>query len=96
MAIYVVVPLGENTENLRQGVEAFPQEFVYSLQGGHGWLVKFSGTSKELCSRLGIPIQKSQFKEDSPTALVTLLSDHYGFAPGEVWEWIRARSEAWV
>lgn len=46
MAIYVVMPLGENTENLRQGNEAFPQEFVYSLPGGHGWLVKFPGPPK--------------------------------------------------
>lgn len=94
MAVYVVVPLGSSREALEEKIKTLQPDTVYELPDSSGWLIKFGGTAKELCSAIGIPTTKEQFKETSPTALVTLLSGHFGFGPNDMWEWIRSRTEA--
>lgn len=94
MTVFVVVPLGEHREVLEEKIKALPTQDVYLLPEASGWLIKFGGTTRELSAAIGIPVGKEQFKDDSPTALVTLLSFYFGFGPTEMWEWARSRTEA--
>lgn len=94
MAVYVVIPLGDNREVLEEKIKALPDQDVYLLPEASGWLIKFGGTARELSAAIGIPTAKEQFKDTSPTALVTLLSGHFGFGPNDMWDWIRSRTEA--
>lgn len=94
MAIYVVIPLGTNRPKLEDNIRQLPEESVYILSNNAGWLVKFAGTAKELCAKLGVPTQKDQFAADSPTVLITLLQSHFGFGSSDMWDWVRTRSEA--
>ena len=94
MAIYVVIPLGTNRPKLDSTIRQLPEESVFSLPENAGWLVKYAGTAKELCAKLGAPVQKDQFSAESPTVLVTLLKSQFGFAPTEMWDWVQTRSEA--
>ncbi len=93
MAVYVVVPLGDHRKVLAEKIQTLSAQDVYELPDVSGWLIKFGGTARELCAAIGMPTGKEQYKDDSPTALVTLLSFHFGFGPSEMWEWIRSRTE---
>ena len=58
MAIYSVIPLGTGHDVLEKSIKKLPEGDVYELNGKSGWLVRFPGTSIELCSSLGLPTKR--------------------------------------
>lgn len=96
MAIYSVVPLGVGKDVLEKSIKKLPAEDVYTLSGSSGWLVRFPGTSIELCGVLGLPTKRGESGSVRPTpaVLVSALVGYYGFGPREMWEWVKTREES--
>lgn len=91
MPIFIVVPETPSPELLNTAVETkVSAQDKFSLPGGHGWLVKFDGTSTELSHKLGISTPDNKGGPAGP-ALVALMSSYYGRGPVTTWEWIASR-----
>ena len=94
MPLYVVVPLGTNRPELDGKIQELPNESVYPLPNDSGWIIKFPGTTKELCEKFGVPAQKGQPVQNCPTVLAAPLQNYYGYGSSEMWDWVRTRTEA--
>ncbi|BDU21187.1 hypothetical protein [Dyella sp. GSA-30] len=86
MATFLVVPTGKADALAAKLAEVMPGQF-YKLPRGE-YLVKFTGTSKDLSDRLSI----SDGSADN--ALVAALSGYYGRAPNDIWEWLKLNWES--
>lgn len=95
MAIYSVIPLGTGHDVLEKSIKKLPKGDVYELNGKSGWLVRFPGTSIELCSSLGLPTKRGEAGavQPTPAVLVSALVGYYGFGPRDMWEWVKTREE---
>ena len=95
MAIYSVIPLGTGHDVLEKSIKKLPEGDVYELNGKSGWLVRFPGTSIELCSSLGLPTKRGEAGavQPTPAVLVSALVGYYGFGPRDMWEWAKTREE---
>lgn len=90
MAVFMIVPT-EDAERLATLVtKAFGEKDRFILAGKQACFVKFSGTTKELGDVLDLA--GTVKKEDPPCpAVITLVTDHGGFAPAALWKWIKSR-----
>ena len=51
------------------------------------FLVSLDGTTKEVSDKLGITV------EDKAVGIVVAISNYYGRAPADVWEWLKREME---
>lgn len=95
MPLFLVVPLQREHAPLNNAVQTRidSESDRFPLQDDNGWIVKYSGTAKELSDYLGISIQENN--PGSPfSAIVVPFPDYYGRGPTQMWEWIKTRLEA--
>lgn len=87
MAIFAVTAPRSNDKIAPAIAVSFPDQFLEVWQGH--WFVSTVGTAKEVFDKIeaNVPEQK--------TGSVTVLSvtNYWGFANPEVWEWIKSRLE---
>lgn len=96
MPLYVAVPLTSNHDALDAAVQKYITSASdrYKLQADGGWLIKFGGTTVELCNHLKITGLQEGAKPAVTSVLVVPLTSYYGRGPTDMWEWIKSRLEA--
>jgi hypothetical protein len=86
MGIFVIFRVS-NPEKMKAAVESeFPQDHI-SL-GHNEWLVSMKGTAKEVSDKLKIS------DATNGVAMVFGMSNYFGRASSDIWDWIKAKAEA--
>lgn len=94
MAIYIAVPLIEQSAPLNQAVERIiPETDRHKLQSERGWLIKYDGTSIELSNKIGVTGQAPGETSPVGPTIIVPVSTYYGRGPGDMWEWLKTRIE---
>jgi hypothetical protein len=70
---------------------AFPDD--YYMLNDTQWLISASGTAIDITARLGIYDAANPEAEATGGAIIFATSSYYGRAPGQVWDWVRAKLE---
>lgn len=93
MAIYLVVPLGDDLSKFKDALigAAGSPSAVHPLQNNRGFLVQFTGTTKELADAAQITLGDANGTVTGQ-ALVTLVGGYWGVGNSDMWEWISSRS----
>lgn len=91
MPIYIVATIKEDVDSLLKGriTESFPDD--YHEIGRGQWLVSFSGTAKELYSKLSPEYAQQQQPYPLQYTVVFGISGYFGIASVEMWEWVKTR-----
>jgi hypothetical protein len=86
MTIYVIIA-GSSTDKLRGKIaEVYPTEH-YNFPGNSSWFVyDDTSTTKEVAEKLGISGGAL-----GAQAVVMPINGWNGWAPGDLWEWLRPR-----
>ncbi|WP_175102612.1 hypothetical protein [Pararobbsia alpina] len=83
--MFIVIPTAKDVAGIERTLnETFSQDH-YRLPNGE-WLVRFDGTSEELSIKL-----ETSAVGVGGRALVFAIEEYFGFAPANVWAWIKAR-----
>lgn len=94
MPIYLLTPLGDNTDALRAAVDSkIPEADRFELQSRRGWFISYEGTTVELSNLIGITSTKEGFVPSLGSAMVTSVSSYYGRGQTSMWEWLKTRIE---
>jgi hypothetical protein len=95
MAIYIAVPLTNNSTALNSAVERTIASHSdrYKLQADRGWLINFDGTSVELSNHIGITGQEKGVSSVVGSAIIVPVTGYYGRGPADMWEWLKTRLE---
>ena len=94
MAIFIAVPLIQNSSLLNQAVEKhIATHDRYKLQTERGWLIKYEGTTAELCTTIELTGQPSGQSSALGSAIIMPITGYYGRGPAEMWEWLKTRFE---
>jgi hypothetical protein len=86
MTIFIVTPINSPETVAKAISERFSQD-SYAIPRTSSWLVSFGGTAMELSKELGIT------DGTAGTGIVASISNYYGRAPTDVWEWMKSRVE---
>lgn len=91
MPIFIVATTIEGNDTLLKSriTEHFPSDH-YEIGRGQ-WLVSFSGTAKELYSRLSPEFTQQQEPYPLQYTVAFGISGYFGIASVDMWEWIRTR-----
>ena len=84
--IYAIVPFQRNEEEkLRQRIEALrgSGRHVYTDYAPIAYFVSYKGTTRELAEDIGFG------GGESGTGIVIPISNYYGYAAKDLWEWMR-------
>ena len=89
--IYAIVPFQRgDKEKIRNKVEALGCP-VYTDEAPSAYFVSYNGTTRELAEAIGLS------DGESGTGIVIPVSNYYGYAAKDLWEWIRIyEQETWV
>jgi hypothetical protein len=90
MPIYMVSAL-TNPNEVATAVQEKVQEADRYRLAPVGWLVKHSGTTKELSDLLGVTSDIPMATAPLGSVVITLVGSYYGRAQPDLWEWIRTR-----
>jgi hypothetical protein len=94
MPIYTAVPLQSNQPALNAAVvRVIPPQDRYPLASDRGWLIKFDGTTIELCNVLGVTGQPAGIPSIVGSVIVVAVSAYYGRGSTDMWEWLKTRFE---
>ena len=94
MHIYIAVALQPTQAKLEEAVLAHvPASDRHKLQADRGWLIKYEGTTIELCNALGITGQPKGEPSPIGSTLVAPIGAYYGRGPTDMWEWLKTRFE---
>lgn len=94
MPIYIAVPLKTDSRPLDKAVESnVPETDRHQLQSERGWLIDFSGTTVELCEKIGLTGQPAGESSPLGSAIVSPITGYYGRGPTDMWEWLKTRFE---
>jgi hypothetical protein len=86
MGIFVIFRVADPAK-IKAAVEAeFPLDNI-SLDHNE-WLVSMKGTAKEVSDKLKIS------DASNGAAIVFGMSNYFGRAPSDVWDWVKAKAEA--
>jgi len=95
MPIYIATPLTPSSDSLNQAVEeSIAPENRYPLQNQRGWLIKYPGTTVELCNHIGLTGQAPGESSTVGSTIIVPVHSYYGRGPTDMWEWIATRSES--
>lgn len=86
MGVFLITPISNPDDIARAVKEHFPKEHLPIPRTG-SILVSFNGTTRELSDDLGIS------KGEVGSAVVVPVTNYYGRAPVEIWEWMKTRLE---
>ena len=88
--IYAIVPFQRSDkEKLRNKVETLGCP-VYTDEDPMAYFVSYNGTTRELAEAIGLSDGKLG------TGIVIPVSNYYGYAAKDLWEWIRIHEQDWV
>lgn len=90
MSIYLVVPFDSDLAKYKAALSLVGD--VFPLDQGKGFLVKYPGTTKELCENAGL-VATDGPRPRTGAALVTLVANYWGFGNTDMWEWLASRWE---
>jgi hypothetical protein len=95
MAVFLVVPTNNNMAKVRASVSKNiqPKNF-YEVANNAGILVKYKGTTVELCKELEITGQPPGVPSPVGSCLVVPVTSYYGRGATEMWEWLKSRLES--
>lgn len=94
MPIYLAIPLISESDLLNTAVELHVEASDrYKLQADRGWLVRYEGTTRELCDKIGLTGQAKGEQSPVGSALIVPVTTYYGRGPSEMWEWLKTRLE---
>lgn len=85
MAIFSVSAPTSNDKVAPAIAASFPGQFIKAWQGY--WFVSAAGTAKEVFNK----IEASSLDKKTGTLVVVSVSNYWGVANPEVWEWISSR-----
>lgn len=86
MGVFLITPIAEPDRVGKVVADRFKQD-AYSIPRTQSWLVAFGGTTKELSDTLGIS------DGSVGTGIIVPVTNYYGRAPTDIWEWIKNRME---
>lgn len=86
MSLFLIAPTSTNSDRFKVELEKQQLAF-YALPRGE-FLVNFTGTSKQLCDKIGITDEKTG------SAVVVAISSYYGRASTDIWEWMESNWES--
>ena len=84
--IYAIVPFQRSEEEkLRQKIETLKEQGrpVYTDYAPIAYFVSYKGTTRELAEEIGFS------GGESGTGIVIPISNYYGYAAKDLWEWMR-------
>jgi hypothetical protein len=85
MGLFVVTAPATNAK-IGPAIEAhFPDQHIQAWQGH--WFISAQGTAKEIATKLDIP------EGGVGTAIVVSVTNYWGRANPDVWEWVKSRQE---
>jgi hypothetical protein len=58
------------------------------------WIISGTGTAIDVCAKLKIYDAKDPGREPSGSAVVFAVSNYFGRAPQNIWDWIKVKLEA--
>lgn len=92
MPLYLATPLYQNAKEalIATVINQIDEHDRYQIKNG-GWLIKFSGTSRELSEKLGVTGPQGATSVGS--VLIVSINGYYGRGPTDMWEWIKTRME---
>ncbi len=85
MAIFVVFRVHNQPNMAAALLRVFPQDHM-KIETGE-WLVASPGTAKDVSDRLGVS------EGDTGPAMIFKMSNYYGRASTDIWDWIKAKAE---
>jgi hypothetical protein len=86
MAIFLITPIARPDSIIQAIKTNFPDD-SYVIPSTNSVFVKFSGTSKEISDKLKIS------DGETGTGIVVPVTNYYGRAPTDIWEWLKSRME---
>lgn len=86
MTVFIITPISSPEAVSKAISEKFAKD-SYAIPKSHSWLVSYGGTAMELSNELGIT------GGTIGTGMVASISNYYGRAPTDMWEWIKTRVE---
>ena len=88
MTIFIILHV-KNPAKMRSALEAaFPGDH-FDL-GNNEWLVASAGTARSVSDAIGITSDPSK----TGSAIVFSMSNYFGRASTDIWEWIKTKAEA--
>ena len=88
MSIFVVFRVTK-PEAIRTALEGKYSTDFFDL-GNNEWLVSDKGTAKEVSDKIGITAEGSPVG----SAIVFSMGSYFGRASADIWDWIKAKTEA--
>lgn len=93
MAIYLVTPLTDNYQKLKDVIaREIPEADYYCVQNQAGFFVRSPLTAMELAFLLNISTP-DRSPTDMGAAMVTTVNSYYGRASTAMWDWLKTRME---
>lgn len=95
MSVFLAIPMQSDKQSLDKAVEnkIADQHNRYKLQADSGWLIKYDGTTVELCDFLEITGQEPGKSSPIGSTMVVPITTYYGRGPSDMWEWLKVRLE---
>lgn len=91
MAIYLVTPLSENFNALRDALTGAGLDF-FEVQNTSGLLVQADMTAVELSQKLGVTAE-NRTPGPNGLALIVRVGSYYGRGSGTMWDWLKVKME---
>lgn len=86
MPVFVVLAIKDPAAVEAAVKQAFPADSLKT--GPYHWLVAGKGTTQDIAQALGFNAQRGI------QGVVMGTVGHFGYAPTNIWEWIKAKAEA--
>jgi hypothetical protein len=91
MALFLVTPLGNNYEGIKEAIQKSELDML-EVQNNAGFMVNFEGTSFELSNKIGLT-NEDRSPSNMGAGLITAIGSYYGIANTFMWEWMKNRLE---
>jgi len=88
MPAFVVIAISSPSETEMRINQSFKEEDRFSLMNG-AWLVDYEGTTRQLAEKL--ELNKLTEGVTPHTGVVFAISNYFGLAAPDTWEWLNAR-----
>ena len=86
MGIFLVTAINDPSK-VEASIKAHFNGEYYQVPHNNAWFVVFNGTTKELSDKIGLT------NAANGTGVVIAVSNYYGRAPTDMWEWLKTRVE---
>lgn len=86
MGVFLVTPIN-NPDQIATAIKGRFDRDAYAVPKTASWLVAYEGTTIELSEELGIT------DGSVGTGIIVPVSNYYGRAPTDLWEWLKNRME---